>query len=141
MYQLLIVEDEKWEREGLKDFLDWESLGIKVSGCACNGVEGKKMAEELNPHIIITDIKMPLMDGIQMAREIRAFLPDAKIIILTGYAEFVITFYRQFDINIVITYRFKALKQYFQSLCKFIRHEVNKHPEYNKRRYYYKYNN
>ncbi|MDI9482858.1 MAG: response regulator [Bacillota bacterium] len=88
MYQLLIVEDEKWEREGLKDFLDWESLGIKVSGCACNGVEGKKMAEELNPHIIITDIKMPLMDGIQMAREIRAFLPDAKIIILTGYDEF-----------------------------------------------------
>ncbi|NLG88396.1 MAG: response regulator [Clostridiaceae bacterium] len=88
MYRLLIVEDEKWEREGLRDFLDWKSLGIEVSGCACNGVEGRKIAEEIRPHIIITDIKMPLMDGIQMARDVRAFLPDTKIIILTGYDEF-----------------------------------------------------
>jgi len=88
MYQLLIVEDEKWEREGLRDFLDWASLGIKVAGFACNGVEGKKMAEEVRPDIIITDIKMPLMDGIQMARDVRAFLPDVYIIVLTGYDEF-----------------------------------------------------
>jgi len=85
MYKLLIVEDEKWEREGLKDFLDWKSLGIEVAGCASNGVEGKKMAEKIRPHLIITDIKMPLMDGIQMARDIRSFLPDTQIIILSGY--------------------------------------------------------
>jgi len=88
MYRLMIVEDEKWEREGLQDFLDWENLGIKVTGCASNGIEGKKLAEEIQPHIIITDIKMPLMDGIQMSREIRSFLPETYIIILSGYDEF-----------------------------------------------------
>ena len=80
MYRLLIVEDEKWERKALGIFLTGKPW-IEVSGCACNGMEGKKMAEELKPDIIITDIKMPLLDGIQMARDIRAFLPDAKIII------------------------------------------------------------
>jgi len=88
MYRLLIVEDEKWEREGLQGFLDWKKLGIEVAGCASNGIEGKKTAEEIQPHIIITDIKMPLMDGIQMSREICAFLPETYIIILSGYDEF-----------------------------------------------------
>ncbi len=88
MYQLLIVEDEKWEREGLCDFLDWNRMGIELAGCAGNGSEGLKMAEVYQPDIIITDIKMPKMDGIQMSQGIRTFLPDAKIIILSGYDDF-----------------------------------------------------
>lgn len=88
MVQLLIVEDEKWEREGLLNFLDWKGMGIEVAGCACNGVEGKKMAEIIRPQIIITDIRMPVLDGLQMSRDIRAFLPDTKIIILSGYDDF-----------------------------------------------------
>ncbi len=88
MYKLLIVEDEKWEREGLRDFLDWGSLGIDVSGCACNGVEGVRMAEQYSPDIILTDIMMPQMDGIRMSQNIRAFLPDTKIIVLSGYDDF-----------------------------------------------------
>lgn len=88
MYRLLIVEDEKWEREGLRDFLDWRSLGIEVTGCACNGVEGVKLAELYRPDIILTDIMMPKMDGIQMSQNIRAFLPDSKIIILSGHDDF-----------------------------------------------------
>jgi two-component system response regulator YesN len=85
MYRLLIVEDEKWEREGLRDFLDWRSLGIDVAGCACNGAEGIKMAEMYRPDIIITDIMMPKMDGIQMSRNIHRLLPNTKIIVLSGY--------------------------------------------------------
>lgn len=88
MYQLLIVEDEKWEREGLRDFLDWGSLGIEVAGCACNGVEGMEMAKLYCPQIIITDIMMPKLDGLRMSRNIRAFLPDTIIIILSGYDDF-----------------------------------------------------
>ena len=88
MYKLLIVEDEKWEREGLRDFLQWDSMGIEVVGCACNGAEGKKMAAEYRPHIIITDIKMPILDGIEMARDIRSILPETEIIILSGYDDF-----------------------------------------------------
>ena len=88
MYKLLIVEDEKWEREGLRDFLDWSGIGIDVAGCACNGAEGVRMAELYKPEIILTDIMMPKMDGIQMANHIRAFLPNTKIIILSGYDDF-----------------------------------------------------
>ena len=88
MYRVLIVEDEKWEREGLREFLDWSSLGIEMAGCACNGAEGLAMAELFRPDIILTDIKMPKMDGIQMSRNVRAILPSARIIILTGYDDF-----------------------------------------------------
>lgn len=88
MYRLLIVEDEKWEREGLRDFLDWTGLGIEVVGCACNGVEGRKMAEQYRPDIIVADIMMPKMDGLQMSQSIRAFLPNARIILLSGYDDF-----------------------------------------------------
>lgn len=88
MSRLLIVEDEKWEREGLCEFLDWNSLGIEMAGCACNGAEGLAMAELYRPDIILTDIKMPKMDGIQMSRNIRAILPTARIVILTGYDDF-----------------------------------------------------
>ena len=88
MVQLLIVEDENGRREGLRDFLDWTSMGIEVAGCACNGMDGVKMAEAVRPQIIITDIRMPIMDGLEMSRKIRAFLPDARIIILSGYDDF-----------------------------------------------------
>lgn len=88
MLKMLIVEDERWEREGLRDFLDWQAYGIEVCGLACDGVEGIEQAKRLLPEIIITDIKMPGMDGIRMSGMIREFLPGVKIIILTGYDDF-----------------------------------------------------
>lgn len=88
MYKLLIVEDEKWEREGLVDFLDWSELDIYISGAAVNGVQGLELARKYQPDIIITDIKMPKMDGLEFAREVRSFLPECKIIIITGYDDF-----------------------------------------------------
>ena len=88
MLKLLIVEDERWEREGLNDFLDWQAYGIEVCGLACDGVEGIEQAKRLLPEIIITDIKMPGMDGIKMSGKIREFIPGVKIIILTGYDDF-----------------------------------------------------
>ncbi|HEX2946739.1 MAG TPA: response regulator [Clostridia bacterium] len=88
MLKLLIVEDEKWEREGLMDFLDWKSLGLELAGAACDGFEGIDKARVLRPDIIITDIKMPGMDGLKMSQSIREFLPGVKIIILTGYDDF-----------------------------------------------------
>ncbi|MDF2987889.1 MAG: transcriptional regulator [Eubacterium sp.] len=89
MFKLLIVEDERWEREGLVDFIDWESYEIAIAGTACNGIEGLEHALKICPDIIITDIKMPGMDGILMSKKIKEKLPDTKIIILTGYDDFV----------------------------------------------------
>lgn len=88
MLKMLIVEDEKWEREGLVDFLDWSALGIELSAVACDGFEGIDKARRIRPDIIITDIKMPGMDGLKMSRRIREFLPEVRIIILTGYDDF-----------------------------------------------------
>lgn len=88
MYKLLIVEDEKWEREGLVNFLDWSELGFIIAGTAANGIQGLRLAEEYQPHIIITDIKMPKMDGIEFTREVKKVLPDCRIIIITGYDDF-----------------------------------------------------
>jgi two-component system, response regulator YesN len=88
MYKLLIIEDERWEREGLLDFLDWNGLGIEIAGTASNGIEGIEMAQNICPEIIITDIKMPMMDGMEMSKKIKEFLPNTKIIILTGYDDF-----------------------------------------------------
>lgn len=88
MLRMLIVEDERWEREGLTDFLDWNSLGIELSGLACDGIEGLEQARAIRPDIIITDIKMPGMDGLKMSGKVQEFLPDVKTIILTGYDDF-----------------------------------------------------
>ncbi|NLM10304.1 MAG: response regulator transcription factor [Clostridiaceae bacterium] len=88
MYKLLIVEDEVWEREGLASFLDWSKLSIEVIGTAANGRQGLQMAKEHLPDIIMTDIRMPIMDGLELSREVKRFLPNCKIIIITGYDDF-----------------------------------------------------
>jgi two-component system response regulator YesN len=88
MLKLLIVEDEKWEREGLLNLLDWRSFGLEVVETAVDGIEGLEMTEKTHPDIIITDIKMPGMDGISMSKQIKAVHPHVKIIILTGYDDF-----------------------------------------------------
>jgi len=85
---MLIVEDEKWEREGLIDFIDWNDFGIEIAGTARDGIEGYDEALRLKPDIILTDIKMPGMDGLEMSKKIKEVMPDTKIIILTGYDDF-----------------------------------------------------
>lgn len=88
MYRMLIVDDERWEREGLCAFLDWQQLGIEVAGCARNGTEGLRMAKDVRPQIVVTDILMPVMDGIVMSRGIRRLFPDVRIILLSGHDDF-----------------------------------------------------
>lgn len=88
MFKVLIVDDESIIRKGLKNIIDWRSLDCEVCGEACDGIEGIRMIKELHPHIIITDINMPEIDGLKMIREVKQQLPRGKIIILTGYRDF-----------------------------------------------------
>jgi two-component system response regulator YesN len=88
MYRVLIVEDERIEREGLAEFIDWSRHGLELSGTAGDGVEGLEKAEELRPDLVITDIKMPEMDGLQMISRLRQRLPEAEVLLVSGYEDF-----------------------------------------------------
>ena len=88
MYKVLIVDDEYLIREGLSESISWEKLGYKVSGTARNGQEALDIMSEEPADIIITDVKMPVMDGITLCSIINKKYPKTKIIILSGYGEF-----------------------------------------------------
>ena len=87
MIKLLIVDDEQTTREGLKKFIPWNKLRIDRVQTAKNGVEALQLAEDFKPDILLTDIKMPQMDGILLAAEFRKVHPDCKIIFLSSYSD------------------------------------------------------
>lgn len=84
----MIVEDEPLIRLGLKKYFNWKELGIHTIVEAENGLEGVEVALRERPDLIITDIQMPQMDGLQMIEELRPALPGALFIILTGHNKF-----------------------------------------------------
>ncbi len=88
MLKVLIVEDEEMIRKGIVLTVDWAALDCVVVGEAANGLEGLEAARRLAPSLIITDLKMPQMDGIEMLRTLRAEGCNAYVIILTAYDNF-----------------------------------------------------
>ena len=88
MNRVLVVEDEEMIGKGIVLTVDWKALDCEVAGEAANGEEGLSAAEQLKPDIIITDLKMPKMDGISMLTELRKRGCTSKVIILTAYTSF-----------------------------------------------------
>ncbi len=88
MLKVLIVEDEEMIRKGIVLTVDWAALDCVVVGEATNGVQGLEAARRLEPSLIITDLKMPQMDGIEMLTALRAEGCTAYVIILTAYDNF-----------------------------------------------------
>lgn len=88
MLKVFLVEDEFVVREGIKKNIDWQTHGYEFCGEASDGELAFPMIQKLRPDIVITDIKMPFMDGLVLSRLIKKELPATEIIILTGYEEF-----------------------------------------------------
>ena len=88
MLKIFLVEDEFVVREGIKNNIDWSSHGYDFVGEASDGELALPMIEKLKPDIVITDIKMPFMDGLELSRMIKQKFPWMEIVILSGYAEF-----------------------------------------------------
>jgi two-component system response regulator YesN len=88
MYKLILVDDEEDVREGVVREVDWEAIGFEVIEKAENGREALEMVERLQPDVVVTDIQMPFMNGLQLAEAIRERYPTIKLIILTGHDEF-----------------------------------------------------
>lgn len=88
MLKVFLVEDEFVVREGIKNNVDWQAHGYEFCGEASDGELAFPMIQKLKPDIVITDIRMPFMDGLVLSRLIKKEMPWIEIIILTGYEEF-----------------------------------------------------
>ncbi|SDS15342.1 two-component system, response regulator YesN [Paenibacillaceae bacterium GAS479] len=88
MYRVLLADDEADVREGLLTEIDWEACGFSVAGTAENGLEALELADRLQPDVVLTDIRMPFIDGLELVKRLQTELPLARTVILTGYDEF-----------------------------------------------------
>ncbi len=88
MIKIFLVEDEFVVREGIKNNINWTENGYEFIGEASDGELAFPMIQKLRPDIVITDIKMPFMDGLELSRLVKSEFPWMEIIILSGYAEF-----------------------------------------------------
>lgn len=88
MYSVFLVEDEIVVREGIRNSIPWASTPYSLAGEAPDGELALSMMKDLKPDILVTDIKMPFMDGLELSRVIRKTQPWVKIIILSGHDEF-----------------------------------------------------
>lgn len=88
MYKVLIVEDEIFVRLGIKMSVEWEKLGMEVIADVSNGKQALEVYEKEHPEIVLTDIRMPVMDGMELIRSIREKDSETRILILSCLEEF-----------------------------------------------------
>jgi len=88
MFKVFMVDDEPFIIEGLHHIVDWQEFGLEIAGYAYDGRQALDKMLDLKVDVLITDIAMPEMNGLELIRELRAIRPELKIIVLSGYNEF-----------------------------------------------------
>jgi len=88
MFHVLLVDDEPIVKIALRTMIDWDNLGFSICGTASDGAEALALVKELQPDIIITDLKMPNMDGLQLIRELNRLEYKGKIIVASNFGEY-----------------------------------------------------
>lgn len=96
MYKLMIVEDEGIIRRGLVNSIDWSNMGFSVVSDAEDGKKALRLLKDNIPDVILTDIRMPIMDGLKLMSEVSDQYPQIKLVVLSGYGDF---FYAQHAIQ------------------------------------------
>lgn len=89
MYLLFLVDDEETVLHNMQKVFNFEDYGFTLAGVFTNPLIALEQAKVVQPHLIITDIKMPQMDGLEFTGQIKSILPDAEIVILTGHDNFI----------------------------------------------------
>ncbi len=84
----MLVDDEPEIREGMKEIVDWEACGFRLVAEADNGLDALQLAEQTRPDLVVTDVRMHFMDGLEMVERMRAFLPMTQFVVVSGYDEF-----------------------------------------------------
>lgn len=88
LYRILLVDDEEEIRQGMIRKFDWEANGFEIVGDAENGQDAFEKTEKLRPDVIITDIKMPFMDGLTLCKKVSESMPEIKLVIFSGFDDF-----------------------------------------------------
>ena len=86
--KVVIIDDEFIMRQGMKHMLDWEKEGFQIVGEASNGQEGLEVIEKTKPNIVLTDIVMPVLDGIEFSEILNKRFPEMQLVILSSYDKF-----------------------------------------------------
>ncbi|QGQ93987.1 response regulator [Paenibacillus psychroresistens] len=89
MYKVMIIDDEPWSRKVIKQLGDWDKLQLSVIEEAEDGSEGLRLIQELAPDIVVTDMRMPGIDGVELLKALNERHPELKIIVMSGYDDFV----------------------------------------------------
>ena len=88
MYRVVLVDDERLIIRGLSTVIPWAELGCEIAGTAHDGVSGLELIRSIRPDIVLTDIRMPNMDGLTMLAAIRSEFPGIQMSVLTAYRDF-----------------------------------------------------
>ncbi|MCU6709933.1 response regulator [Paenibacillus sp. J5C_2022] len=88
MHKVFLVDDERWILESIKAKVDWESLELEFAGQASNGLDAYGMIQQTRPELVLTDIRMPGMNGLQLMESIKKLGLSTRFVVISGYAEF-----------------------------------------------------
>lgn len=88
MYTIVVVDDEEELRRAIIKKIEWETIGFEVVGEAGNGIDALELVEKMEPDLLLTDIRMPFLSGIELARQVREVRPATQIAFLSGYDDF-----------------------------------------------------
>ncbi|WAJ25630.1 response regulator [Lacrimispora xylanolytica] len=88
LYSIILVDDEEEVRKSIIKKIEWQAAGFHVVGDAENGEDAMEKIEMLEPDVVLTDIRMPYMDGLQLAEKVRQRYPSMKVVIFSGYDDF-----------------------------------------------------
>ena len=88
LYTVVVADDEDELREAVCAMIPWEALGFHLVGSASNGLDALELVEQLEPDLLLTDIRMPFITGIELARQVREIRPAMHIAFLSGYDDF-----------------------------------------------------
>ena len=88
MYRVILVDDERLILRGLSTVIPWEEMNCEIAGTAHDGVSGLELIRKVRPDIVLTDIRMPNMDGLTMLAAIRSEFPEIQMSVLTAHRDF-----------------------------------------------------